>query len=431
MDLIRASADLHSKAKSAPAFSGGFLNRRYIVAGVIIAVALAAAAIYRSHETSGSNTARTLQGGKPAPGGAASPITTVPAQVEDFAIRRRTIGILESPATVVVKSRLESQVTEQHVKDGQLVKKGDVLFTLDDRVVKATIARDEAQLAKDQATADRTQLDLDRYERLAETNATPRQQLDQATADHKIALAVVEADKAQVRADNLQLDYTAIEAPIGGRLGTVRVTPGNLVSVNDPTGLVTITQVRPIRISFTLPERDLAMLRKAYIAKPPAVVRVFNPGATEALATGELDFIDSLVDSSSGTIAAKAKFANENFELWPGMYVDVEIDLSVRPKTVMIPTVAIQSGQNGPFVFVAKPDKKAEMRKVELVGVEGDRAALASGVNDGERVIVEGQMRLVDGASVAEAPPPDAAKGKSNGTGGAAKASAPDAEARQ
>ena len=250
---------------------------------------------------------------------------------------------------------------------------------------------------------------------MAQTDATPRQQLDQATADHKIALAVVEADKAQLRADNLQLNYTKIEAPIGGRLGTIRVTPGNLVSVNDPTGLVTITQVRPIRIAFTLPERDLAALRKAYITKPPAVVRVFTPGTREALATGELDFIDSLVDSSSGTIAAKAKFANEKFELWPGMYVDVEIDLSVRPKTVMIPTVAIQSGQNGPFVFVAKPDQKAEMRKIELVGVEGDRTALASGVNEGERVIVEGQMRLVEGARVVETTAP-AGSQKTSGT---------------
>ena len=130
--------------------------------------------LYRSHESSSSDTARTSRAGKPATGGAAAPVTTAPAQVEDFAIRRRTIGILESPATVVVKSRLESQVTEQHVKDGQLVKKGDVLFTLDDRVVKATIARDEAQLAKDQATADRTQLDLERYQRLSETERRRR-----------------------------------------------------------------------------------------------------------------------------------------------------------------------------------------------------------------------------------------------------------------
>jgi multidrug efflux system membrane fusion protein len=402
-------------------------RNRVIIVGGVAAVLIAAAVLHHFHAFSRVPEAQSSSSGKgTTAGGSAAPVTTAQAHTEDFAIRRRTIGILESPATVVVKSRLESQVTEQRVKDGQLVKKGDVLFTLDDRVVKSTIARDEAQLAKDQATADRTQLDLERYQRLSETNAASRQQLDQATADHKIALAVVEADKAQVRADNLQLDYTKIEAPIGGRLGTVRVSPGNLVSVNDPTGLVTITQVRPIRVSFSLPDRDLAALRKAYITKPPAVVRVFSPGAQEPIATGELDFIDSLVDSSSGTIAAKAKFANEKFELWPGLYVDVEIDLSVRPKTVMIPTVAIQSGQNGPFVFVAKPDQKAEMRKIELVGVEGDRAALASGINDGERVIVEGQMRLTDGARVAEGAKPDG----SSKTGGAPKPG-PAAEASQ
>jgi multidrug efflux system membrane fusion protein len=336
--------------------------------------------------------------------GPASPVTTATATSENFAVRRRTIGILESPAVVVVKSRIQSQITQQHIADGQLVKKGDLLFTLDDREVKATIARSEAQLAKDQATAQKTQTDLERYSQLSSTNAVPRQQLDQATADHKIALATVESDKAQLRADNLQLDYITIEAPIGGRLGSIRVTPGNLVSVNDDVGLVTITQVRPIRANFTLAERDLPALRKASTTKPTAAVRVYTAGTKDPLATGELDFVDSAVDTASGTIAAKARFANENFELWPGSYVDVEVDLSVRPNTVMIPTVAIQSGQSGPFVFVAN-GQKAEMRKVELVGSDGERTALASGVNDGERVIVEGQMRLVDGAQVAEAKP--------------------------
>ena len=376
-------------------------HRVVIAAGIAVAV-VAAVSLYRFD---GSSAVPAASSGKSTTGGAAVPVTTASVQFEDFAIRRRTIGILESPATVVVKSRIESQVTQQHVRDGQLVKQGELLFTLDDRMVKATIARDEAQIAKDQATADRTQLDLQRYQKLAETNAAPRQQLDQATADHKVALAVVEADKAQLRADNLQLDYTTIEAPIGGRLGAIRVTPGNLVSVNDPSGLVTITQIRPIRVKFTLAERDLAPLRKAYIAKPPAVVRVYAPGERAPLDTGELDFVDSAVDTTSGTIDAKARFANGKFELWPGMYVDVEIDLAVRPKTAMIPAVAIQSGQNGPFVFIARPDKKAEMRKIELVAIDGDRAALASGLNGGERVIVEGQMRLVDGASVLEAPP--------------------------
>jgi multidrug efflux system membrane fusion protein len=173
---------------------------------------------------------------------------------------------------------------------------------------------------------------------------------------------------------------------------------------------VTITQVRPIRVNFTIAERDLSLIRKAYITKPPAVVRAYAPGENDALATGELEFLDSAVDTASGTIAVKAKFANEDFKLWPGMYVDVEIDLSTRPNTVMIPAVAIQSGQDGPFVFIVKDGKTAEMHKVELVGVEGDRAALASGVNDGDKVIVEGQMRLVDKARVAEGTSSNAGK---------------------
>jgi multidrug efflux system membrane fusion protein len=378
------------------------IRQRFFWIGTIVVVLCAAAFFFRTS----SDTSSSPRGGRDT----TAPVTTTAAKAEDFAIRRRTIGIVESIATVVVKSRLDSQVTEQHIRDGQLVKKGDLMFTLDDRDVKAAIARDQAQVEKDQATADRTLLDLQRYQRLIATNAIPQQQVDQANADHKVALATVEADKAQLRGDQVKLDYTTIEAPISGRTGLIRVTPGNLVSSSDPNGLVTITQVRPIRVSFTLAERDLSLIRKAYITKPPAVVRVYAPGENDALSTGELEFLDSAVDTASGTIAVKAKFANEDFKLWPGMYVDVEIDLSKRPNTVMIPTVAIQSGQDGPFVFIVKDGKTAEMHKVELVGVEGDRAALASGVNDGDKVIVEGQMRLVDKARVAEGTSSNAGK---------------------
>jgi membrane fusion protein, multidrug efflux system len=368
--------------------------------GLFVAVAL-----IRFHGSSDAPRAQTPQSGDSARrgGGVVVPITTAPAKAEDFAIRRRTIGIMESPASVVVKSRIESQVLEQHVKDGQLVKKGDLLFTLDDREIKATIARDEAQLAKDKAALARTEADLRRTEELITRNVAPRQQFDQITADNKAAAATVDADQAQLQADHLRLDYTKITAPIDGRVGAIRVTPGNLISVNDPTGLVTITQIQPIRVGFTLAERDLAALRKAAAAPQRPAVRVYTPGGSEPLGSGTLDFVDSAIDVASGTIAAKATFANENLELWPGLFVDVEIDLDIRPRTVMIPGVAIQSSQQGPFVFVARPDQTAQMRKVQLVGIEGDRAAIASGVEDGERVIVEGQMRLTDGARVNEA----------------------------
>ena len=164
------------------------------------------------------------------------------------------------------------------------------------------------------------------------------------------------------------------------------MTPGNLVGVNDPAGLVTITQIQPIRVGFTLAERDLAALRKASAASSPAAVRVYAPGTDEALATGTLDFVDSSVDFSSGTIAAKAKFANEKLELWPGTYVDVGIDLGVRPKTVMIPAVAIQSGQKGPFVFVAKDDQTVEDAQYRACRRRRLSRRVSKGLEGGERV---------------------------------------------
>ena len=224
------------------------------------------------------------------------PVITAKVTLEDFSIRRRTIGIMESPAIVVVKSRIDSLVLEQHVHDGQVVKKGDLLFTLDDREIKALIARDEAQLAKDNATLTQAQADLGRKEELIEKNVAPRQQLDQATAVFKAAQQTVEADQAVLQADRLKLGYANLEASIAGRVGAVRVTPGNLVGINDPTGLVTITQLQPIRVGFTLAERDLATLRKAYATPSPAGIRVYSPGSSTPIEAGMLDFVDSSVD---------------------------------------------------------------------------------------------------------------------------------------
>jgi membrane fusion protein, multidrug efflux system len=372
----------------------------------LLGVIVIAAVLYGLfHRSSSPQTAPSNVAHKGASSSRVVPVITAAAKLEDFVIRQRTIGILESPAIVVLKSRIDSQVLQQHVHDGQVVKQGDLLFTLDDREIQALIARDRAQLAKDNATLAQAAADLGRKQELITKRVAPQQQLDQATAAYKAAQQTVEADQAVLQADRLKLGYAKLEAPIAGRIGAIRVTPGNLVGVNDAAGLVTITQIQPIRVGFTLAERDLAALRKASTAASPAVVRVYAPGSNTALQIGALDFVDSSVDSASGTIAAKAAFANANLELWPGMYVDVEIDLDIRPGTVMIPAVAIQSGQKGPFVFVAKNDQTADMRTIEVAGIEGDRAALVSGVAQGERVIVEGQMRLTSGTRVVEAAP--------------------------
>lgn len=380
-------------------------SRRSALVVGLLAVAIAVGAAYwlpwPAPEQAGVGQKKT----RSAAGSVSVPVVTQLVTVEDFPVRRRTIGILESPATVIIRSRIDSQVLEQHVTDGEIVKKDDLLFTLDDREIKATIARDEATIAKDQAAFTQAEAALRRTQELISKNVAPQQQLEQATAAYKAAQQTVEADEAVLQADRLRLGYAELKAPITGRIGAIRVAPGNLVSANDTAGLVTLTQMQPLRVSFTLPERDLAALRQAALRKPPATVRVYSSGDAEPLSSGTLDFVDSSVDSSSGTIAAKATFPNEHYKLWPGQYVDVEIDLAIRSNTITVPTVAIQSGQRGPYVFLAKQDQSVELRQVELAGAEGNRTAVASGLNTGERIVVQGQLRLSRGARWQEAEP--------------------------
>jgi membrane fusion protein, multidrug efflux system len=339
--------------------------------------------------------------------GPAVAVVTAPAEQIDFPIRRRSIGNIEAMATVVVRSRVDSQLVAQHVRDGQFVRKGDLLFTLDDKELRAAMARDEANLARDEANLARAQADLQRKRELQSSGSGAQQQVDQALADAKAAEAAVAADQATVDTDRLRLAYTRIEAPIDGRLGAIQVTPGNLVRASDSGGggLVTITQVKPVRVTFTMPERELAAVRKAMAGETPPVVRVSTGGDPASTASGPLTFIDSTVDMASGTFTAKAVFDNDALALWPGQFVDVEIELGVRPATVVVPTVAIQAGQASPYVFVARPDGTAELRAVTVVVADGTRSAIGKGLEAGERVVVDGQLRLANGTRIRDASP--------------------------
>lgn len=341
---------------------------------------------------------------KPA-GERAVAVASFVARSEIFPIRRRTIGIVESPASVLVKSRIDSQIMTQHVTDGQMVNAGDLLFTLDDREIRAAVAKDEATLARDKALRDRANADLARQQELLARNAAAQSRLDQAIADAKSAEATVAADEAVVATNRLKLSYTQIKAPMSGRLGAVRIAPGNLVRANETSseqGLVTITQVKPIRVAFTLPERELPLVRAAMLRKPPPPVRVYLPGTNDELAAGTIDFLDNQVDTGSGTIIAKANFPNDDLRLWPGMFVDVVVDLDMRPDTVTVPTPAVQVGQRGNYVFAIKPDKTVEARDVTVIGTEGGRTAIASGLDAGEHVVIEGQLRVAPGTLVRE-----------------------------
>lgn len=373
----------------AVAIAAGLWGRSYFSEPV---TAEAAAAPEAARQQNGASAG---SGGKPA-----VPVRVATVETATMPINRRTIGWVEPIATVEVKSRVDSAIMEQRAKEGDFVTAGDVLFVLDDRETKAAIAHEEATLKKDEALLELANANLERAQALAAKQTVSKQSLDQAKAEARAAAAAVVADRALLDATRLILSYSIIKAPISGRLGAIIVTPGNLVGENDSTPLVTITQMQPIRVTFTLPDRDLDPLRAALQAEPAARVRVFSKGQDAPRAEGHLNFIDSSVDITSGTITAKAEFANEKLELWPGQYFDVEIELGQRVETPSIPTVALQVGQNGLFVFVVRDDDTVEMRSVVSAGSNGDTTLISAGLQPGERVVVDGQHQLAPDAPV-------------------------------
>ncbi|WP_082617028.1 efflux RND transporter periplasmic adaptor subunit [Bosea sp. Root670] len=377
------------------------MKRSGLIIGVIV-VGLAAGGAWYLHSRT-PEAARSARGGRGE--GAAVAVVSAAAIQADFPVRKHAIGFVETPASVLVRSRIDSQIMAQHVTDGQFVKAGDLLFTLDDRDLKAQIAKDEAMLARDEATHTRNLADLDRYRQLFTRNAGTQQQVDQATADEKISAATIQGDHATLDADRLKLGYTRITAPIDGRIGTVQVTPGNLVNASansNGTGLLTITQMKPLRVSFAMPESELPTLQGALAAAKPVPVTARVPNAARTAAEGKLNFVDSTVDVTSGTITAKAAFANDDLSLWPGQYVDVEIIPETLTGVTVIPTVAVQTGQKGPYAFVIKPDSTVDLRQIKVALSDGERTAVTEGIAPGERVVTDGQMRLKQGTRVRE-----------------------------
>lgn len=346
---------------------------------------------------------------KPAQPGAraaGAAVLTATAAAQDVPTVRTSVGWVEPVSNVTVRARVDGEVVEQLVREGQEVRQGELLFRIDDREIRAALAKDEALLARDQATLARAQADATRARDLLSRKVAAQQQVDQADADAKIAAANVQADQAAIDMDRIRLDYTQVTAPIDGRLGAIRVTEGNFVRSSDGgDGLVTITQMKPLRVSFTLPERDLPALRDAAAGGGDVPVRVSAHSGGGAVAAGALSFIDSSVDASSGTVTLKALLPNEDGALWPGQYVDVEVELGLARGAVTIPLVAVQPGQDGPFVYVVGQDDKAALRPVVLGDTMGEHVVVRDGVTLGEKVVIEGQQRLQDGMLVAERAP--------------------------
>jgi multidrug efflux system membrane fusion protein len=350
--------------------------------------------------------------------GLARPPASQPVMVDDVAamsapIQVTAIGSVQSIATVMVKSRMDGQIVEVHFKEGQEVKEGDLLFTLDDRALRAQLAQSEATLDRDWASLQRAKTEVARQSGLATRGVAPAQKFEDVETSVAVLEATVCAAEAAVENARVNLDYATILAPINGRTGSIALKKGNLVKATELSSqipLVTISQLRPIYVTFTVPERHLAELRAAEAEGSLPVVATI-PSQPQTPIAGMLAFIDNQVDVATGTITLKALFANDDTRLWPGQFVNITLTLGVQANAIVAPSAAIQVGQNGPYVFVVRPDATVELRLVRVDRTINGKTVIAQGLAAGDRVVVDGQLRLNNGTRVAiqrpeAAPPP-------------------------
>ena len=327
-----------------------------------------------------------------------APVTTAIAESHDVPLTITSVGNVMAYSTVQVKSMLTAPIAQAHFKQGDFVKKGQLLFALDTRTFEADLAKAKGQLARDIAAAANARQQAKRYAALFKEGVVAREQNDAMQSSADQLDAAIESDKAAVRSAEVNLEYTRINSPINGRAGDVLVHPGNLIKANDAT-MVILNQVAPIYVLFTVPEGMLADVRRSMAGGRLPVKAVF-PEPSQPPAEGELSFIDNTVDPKTGTIGLKAEFANTDNRLWPGQYVNAVLTLSTLKDAVLVPSQAVQNGQKGPFVYVAKDDKTVEMRMVQLGPLSGTLQVIRDGIKAGETVVTDGQLRLVPGARI-------------------------------
>jgi len=333
------------------------------------------------------------------------PVTAEAVQVGPVPVEIIANGIVASESVVTVRTRVDGQITQVHVAEGQMVRRGQLLFTLDSRQGLALLAEREAALSRNRALLARAQADQQRYQALRGEGFAAQQRFEQAQADALAAAANVRADEAVIQQIRLNLEFAQIVAETDGRLGALPLRVGNYVRQAENTALATITQVDPILVSFAIPERWLADVKRAMAEPNPPLVRVRPQGEEGPTAEGELVFIDSAVDTQTGTILLKARFANAEMRLWPGQYVNVTLVPRVEERAIFIPSAAMQTGQSGRYVYVIK-DGRADRRAVALVRTQRDRVIVAGELAAGERVIVDGAQRVQNGSRVQERAPP-------------------------
>jgi membrane fusion protein, multidrug efflux system len=342
--------------------------------------------------------------------GAAIPVTAGTVATEDVPVFLHGIGTVQAYNTVAVKSRVDGQIVKVNFKEGEEVKQGDPLFQIDPRPYQSALETAQAAKEKDEAQLAGAQLDLDRYQKLLGPGWQTKQSYDQQKATVEQFQAAIKGDAAQIQNAKLNLGYADIRSPIDGRLGAKLVDVGNLVHANDNTPLVMIAELKPIFVSFTLPQETLDDIQENN-KKAPLVVRASSGDGKKELAQGKLTLIDNMIDQATGTIHLKARFDNNDERLWPGEFVNLRLILSTHKGVATVPQQTVQVGPNGYYAYVIKPDNTVERRAVEVASMQDGLAVISKGLTPGEKVVVDGQYRLTEGARVnpTTAGPPGAA----------------------
>jgi len=332
----------------------------------------------------------------------AVPVTVASVFTKDVPMQVTSVGNVEAYSTVAVKSRVSGELVGVHFQEGQEVKEGDLLFTIDKAPYEVALKEAQARLERDQALARKARDDVRRNMPLAEKDIVSRQSLDQYVSTAEAAEALVKADQAAVENLQLQLGYCSIRSPISGRTGSLLIQKGNLVKGNDENkSLLTVHQIEPIYVTFAVPEKYLGEInRRTKETRMEVQVQTpENQGGKESIA-GAVSFVNNTVEMSTATIRLKATFQNRDRRLWPGQTVNVLLTLGVQPKAVVVPSQAIQSGQSGSYAFVVKQDQTAELRLVSVSRSTNGEAVIEKGLTPGETVVTDGQLLLTSGARV-------------------------------
>jgi len=327
------------------------------------------------------------------------PVIAVAATRGDVPVYLDGVGTVRALNTVTVRAQVEGKLIEVAFKEGQDVKRGQVLARIDPTTFQAQLDQAVAKKAQDEATLANARMDLERYKRLVASNSVARQQLDTQQATVAQLEAQVNLDQAAI--DNVRaiLQYTTIVAPLDGRTGIRQVDEGNIVRGSDATGIVVITQLRPISVLFTLPQQQLSDVTRA-MAKGAPAVEVFGADNKTVIDRGTLQVVDNQVDQTTGTVKLKAEFPNNDLQLWPGQFINVRLLVDTLQQVVVAPTAAVQRGPNGIFVFVVQPDNTVVVRPVTVAQQSETQAVVATGLKEGERVVTTGFARLTAGSDV-------------------------------